>query len=198
MVQTENVIRLLLAQPPGDILRGRTLTEQPTPPRSSRLPSALLERRPDIRASEEALVSANAQIGAAKALYFPRISITGLLGIESADLDNFVKASARTSSIAAQALQPIFNYGRIRSLNEATQASYLRLLMQYEQTIQTAFREVSDALIGYYKTREQRIQQGLRVGALQGRAVLANKRFFGGLDSYLRCSMPNATCSRRN
>ena len=187
MVQTENAIRLLLAQPPGDILRGRALTEQPVPPEiPAGLPSALLERRPDIRASEEGLISANAQIGAAKALYFPRISITGLLGIESVDLDNFVKASARTSSIAAQALQPIFNYGRIRSINEATQASYLRLLTQYEQTIQTAFREVSDTLIGYYKTREQRIQQELLVEALRDRASLASKRFFGGIDSYLQ------------
>jgi multidrug efflux system outer membrane protein len=187
MVQTENAIRLLLAQPPGDILRGRTLTEQPIPPEiPAGLPAALLERRPDIRASEESLISANAQIGAAKALYFPRISITGLLGVESADLDNLVKASARTSSIGASALQPIFNYGRIRSQNEATQASYVRLLAQYEQTIQTAFREVSDALIGYRKSREQRLQQERLVESLQDRVGLANQRFFGGLDTYLQ------------
>jgi multidrug efflux system outer membrane protein len=187
IVQTENAIRLLLAQPPGDILRGRTLTEQRVPPEiPAGLPAALLERRPDIRASEELLVAANAQIGAAKALYFPRISITGLLGIESAELSNFVKSSALTWSIGADALQPIFNYGRIRSINEATKARYLQLLVQYEQTIQTAFREVSDALIGYYKTREQRAQQELLVGAQQDRTVLANKRFFGGLDSYLQ------------
>jgi multidrug efflux system outer membrane protein len=187
MGQTENAIRLLLAQPPGEILRGRSLTEQPIPPEiPAGLPAALLERRPDIRASEETLVSANAQIGAARALYFPRISITGLLGIESAELDRFIKSSALTWSIGANALQPIFNYGRIRSLNEATQASYLRLLAQYEQTIQTAFREVSDALIGYHKSREQRIQQELLVAALQDRVALANKRFFGGIDSYLQ------------
>jgi outer membrane protein, multidrug efflux system len=187
MVQTENAIRLLLAQPPGDILRGRTLTEQPAPPEiPAGLPAALLERRPDIRASEELLVAANAQIGAAKALYFPRISITGLLGIESAELSNFVKSRALTWSIGADALQPIFNYGRIRSINAATQARYLQLLVQYEQTIQTSFREVSDALIGYYKTREQRVQQELLVGAQQDRTVLANKRFFGGLDTYLQ------------
>ena len=187
MVQTENAIRLLLAQPPGDILRGRTLTEQPAPPEiPAGLPAALLERRPDIRASEELLVAANARIGAAKALYFPRISITGLLGIESAELSNFVKSSALTWSIGADALQPIFNYGRIRSINEGTKARYLQLLVQYEQTIQTAFREVSDALIGYYKTREQRVQQELLVGAQQDRTSLANKRFFGGLDTYLQ------------
>jgi len=187
MVQTENAIRLLLAQPPGDILRGRTLTEQPAPPEiPAGLPAALLERRPDIRASEELLVAANARIGAAKALYFPRISITGLLGIESAELSNFVKSSALTWSIGADALQPIFNYGRIRSINEGTKARYLQLLVQYEQTIQTAFREVSDALIGYYKTREQRVQQELLVGAQQDRTTLANKRFFGGLDTYLQ------------
>ena len=187
MVQTENAIRLLLAQPPGDILRGRTLTEQPIPPEiPAGLPAALLERRPDIRASEEGLISANAQIGAAKALYFPRISITGLLGIESAELDRFIKSSALTWHIGADALQPIFNYGRIRSINEGTQAIYLRLLAQYEQTIQTAFREVSDALIGYRKSREQRIQQELLVGSLRDRVGLANQRFFGGLDTYLQ------------
>src|SRR5215831_8621242 len=187
MVQTENAIRLLLAQPPGDILRGRTLTEQPIPPEiPAGLPAALLDRRPDIRASEELLVAANAQIGAAKALYFPHISITGLLGIQSAELSDFVKSSALTWSIGANALQPIFNYGRIRSINAATQARYLQLLVQYEQTIQTSFREVSDSLIGYYKTREQRVQQELLVGAQQARTVLANKRFFGGLDTYLQ------------
>jgi multidrug efflux system outer membrane protein len=186
-VQTENLIRLLLGQPPGDVVRGRPLTEQPVPPEiPAGLPAALLERRPDIRAAEEVLVAANAQIGAAKALYFPRFSITGLLGIESAELSNFVKSKALTWSIGADALQPIFNYGRIRSINEATQALYLQFLAQYEQTIQTAFREVSDFLIGYYKTREQRGQQELLVGALQDRVDLANKRFFGGLDSYLQ------------
>src|SRR5262245_1126479 len=187
IVQTENAIRLLLAQPPGDILRGRTLTEQPIPPEiPAGLPAALLERRPDIRASEEVLVSANAQIGAAKALYFPRLSITGLLGIESAELDRFIKSSALTWSIGANALQPIFNYGRVRSINEATQARYLQFLAQYEQTIQTAFREVSDALIGYRKSREQRVQQELLVEALRDRVGLANQRFFGGLDTYLQ------------
>jgi multidrug efflux system outer membrane protein len=187
IVQTENAIRLLLAQPPGDILRGRTLTEQPIPPEiPAGLPAALLERRPDIRASEEVLVAANAQIGAAKALYFPRISITGLLGIESAELDRFIRSSALTWSIGADALQPIFNYGRIRSINEATRARHVQFLAQYEQTIQTAFREVSDALIGYQKSREQRIQQERLVEALRDRVGLANKRFFGGLDSYLQ------------
>jgi multidrug efflux system outer membrane protein len=187
IVQTENAIRLLLAQSPGDILRGRSLTEQPMPPEiPAGLPAALLERRPDIRASEEVLVAANAQIGAARALYFPRISITGLLGIESAELDRFIKSSALTWSIGAQALQPIFNYGRITSINEATQARYLQFLAQYEQTIQTAFREVSDALIGYHKSREQRLQQELLVAALRDRVDLANQRFFGGLDSYLQ------------
>ncbi len=158
----------------------------------------MLERRPDIRASEELLVAANAQIGAAKALYFPRISITGLLGIESAELYNFVKSSALTWGIGADALQPIFNYGRIRSINEATRARHLQILVQYEQMIQTAFREVSDALIGYYKTREQRVQQELLVGAQQGRTVSPISVFLGASIATCRCSMRNATCSRRN
>lgn len=185
--QTENALRLLLGQPPGDIGRGLSLTEQPVPPEiPAGLPAALLDRRPDIRAAEELLVAANAHIGAAKALYFPRLSITGLLGIESAALADFVKASALTWSMGAEALQPILNYGRIRSINAATQARSLQLLAHYEQTIQTSFREVSDALIGYRKTREQRGQQTLLVVARHDSTVLANRRFLGGLDSYLQ------------
>ena len=199
IVQTENAIRLLLAQPPGDILRGRTLTEQPIPPRF--LPGCQRRCWSDALTSaplKKLLVAANAQIGAAKALYFPRISITGLLGIESAELSNFVKSSALTWSIGADALQPIFNYGRIRSINEATQARYLRLLVQYEQTIQTAFREVSDALIGYYKTREQRIQQDCWSGHNRPALYSPISVFLGASIPTCRCSMRNATCSRRN
>jgi outer membrane protein, multidrug efflux system len=187
MTQTENELSLLLAQPPGAIVRGRTLTAQPVPPAiPAGLPSALLDRRPDIVAAESLLVAANAQIGAAKALYFPSISLTGLLGVRSAELDQLATAPALTWSVAADALQPIFNAGRIRSLNAATQARYLQFLAQYEQTIQTAFREVSDALVGYHKTREQRTQQELLVQALQANLALANERFFGGVDSYLQ------------
>jgi outer membrane protein TolC len=146
----------------------------------------LLERRPDIRQAEEVLVAANARIGAAKALYFPTFSLTGFLGLESDDLKDFASASARTWTIGLGLLQPIFYAGRIRSINEAEAARLLQTLAQYEQVIQTAFREVSDALVGYRKSREQRVQQELLVAALADSAALANTRFLGGLDSYLQ------------
>jgi NodT family efflux transporter outer membrane factor (OMF) lipoprotein len=187
ITQKENEIRLLLALPPGDIRRGLPLTEQPLPPEvPAGLPAALLERRPDIRQAEEVLVAANARIGSAKALYFPTFSLTGFLGLESDDLKDFATASARTWTIGLGLLQPIFNAGRIRSINEAAAARQLQTLAQYEQVIQTAFREVSDALVGYRKSREQRVQQELLVAALVDSAALANTRFLGGIDSYLQ------------
>jgi multidrug efflux system outer membrane protein len=186
IAQKENEIRLLLALPPGDIRRGLPLTEQPLPPEvPAGLPAALLERRPDIRQAEELLVAANARIGAAKALYFPTFSLTGFLGLESDDLKDFTSATARTWTIGLNLLQPIFYAGRIRSINEAEAARLLQTLAQYEQVIQTAFREVSDALVGYRKSREQRVQQELLVVALVDSASLANVRFLGGIDSYL-------------
>jgi multidrug efflux system outer membrane protein len=187
ITQKENEIRLLLALPPGDIRRGLPLTAHTLPPEiPAGLPAALLDRRPDIRQAEEVLVAANAQIGAAKALYFPTFSLTGVLGLESDDLKDFVSASAQTWSIGVGILQPIFNAGRIRSINEAAAARHLQTLARYEQVIQTAFREVSDALVGYRKTREQRVQQELLVEALADSAALANTRFLGGIDSYLQ------------
>jgi NodT family efflux transporter outer membrane factor (OMF) lipoprotein len=187
ITQKENEIRLLLGMPPGDIPRGLPLTEQAFPSEvPAGLPAVLLERRPDIRQAEEVLVAANARIGAAKALYFPTFSLTGFLGLESDDLKDFASASARTWTIGLGLLQPIFNAGRIRSINEAVAARQLQTLAQYEQVIHTAFREVSDALVGYRKSREQRVQQELLVTALVDSAALANTRFLGGLDSYLQ------------
>jgi multidrug efflux system outer membrane protein len=187
ITQKENEIRLLLALPPGDIRRGLPLTEHTLPPEvPAGLPAALLERRPDIRQAEELLVAANARIGAAKALYFPTFSLTGFLGLESDDLKHFASASARTWTIGLGLLQPIFYAGRIRSINEAEAARLLQTLAQYEQVVQTAFREVSDALVGYRKSREQRVQQELLVAALSDSGSLANTRFLGGLDSYLQ------------
>ena len=185
--QTENELSVLLGRSPGDIPRGPALTQQPVPPEiPAGLPSDLLERRPDIRESEETLIAANAQIGVAKALYFPRLSLTGFLGLESQDLEDFISSHSDTWSIAANALQPVFNAGRIRSMNDEARARYLQMLAQYDKVIQNAFREVSDTLIGYRKTREQRAQQELLVQSLQDRLRLANRRFIGGIDSYLQ------------
>jgi outer membrane protein, multidrug efflux system len=199
IAQKENEIRLLLALPPGEIRRGLPLTAHALPPEiPAGLPAALLERRPDIRQAEEVLVAANAQIGAAKALYFPTFSLTGFLGLESEDLKDFVSASARTWSIGLGILQPIFYAGRIRSFNEAAAARQLQILARYEQVSQTAFREVSDALVGYRKSREQRVQQELLVEALADSAALANVRFLEGSTAISRCSMPNASSSTPN
>jgi NodT family efflux transporter outer membrane factor (OMF) lipoprotein len=185
--QTENLISLLVAKNPQSIARGKALTDFPTPPEvPAGLPSALLERRPDIRQAEQTLIAANANIGAAKAEYFPQITLTGLLGVQSRQLTSLVTGNARNFSIAPNATLPIFNAGRIRSNVHLTEAEQLEFLATYQKTIQTAFREVADALIGYRKTAEQRAQEELLVKALRDSDRLSTLRYKGGLDSYLQ------------
>lgn len=185
--QKENQLSLLLARNPGEIPRGRALVEQTFPPEiPPGLPSMLLDRRPDIRAAEQRLVAANARIGAAKALYFPEISLTGLLGVESRALGDLVKKGAWTWNAGAAAAVPIFNAGRISSQVNLAEALRGEAFIQYEQAIRTAFREVSDALVGYRQTREQREQQALLVAALRDASRLSTLRYQGGLDSYLQ------------
>jgi NodT family efflux transporter outer membrane factor (OMF) lipoprotein len=185
--QTENAINLLLGKQPGDVPRGKTLQEFIAPAEvPPGLPSKLLERRPDIRRAEMSLVAANAEIGAAKAQFFPQISLTGFLGGQTRALSDLFTAPGGFSNIVPGVTAPIFNAGRIRSNVRITEAQYRESLIQYEQTIQTAFREVSDALIGYRKTREQRAQQELLVRALVETDRLSRLRYEGGLDSYLQ------------
>jgi multidrug efflux system outer membrane protein len=186
MEQTENQISLLLGRNPGGIVRGLSLTEQELPPNvPPGLPSALLERRPDIRAAEQNLIAANAQIGVAKAAYFPVISLTGLLGGQSNQLANLFTGASTTWSFVPQVTQPIFTGGRLKSnvrLSEAVQRS---ALVQYEKAIQTGFTEVSNALIAHQRVRESREQQELLVTALQDRTRLAYVRYRGGVDTLL-------------
>jgi len=185
--QTENVLSLLLGNSPSDIPRGKTLVEFQAPPQvPPGVPSALLERRPDIRQAERILIAANAQIGAARAQYFPQVSLTGFLGGQSRALTDLFSGPARSWSFAPGALLPIFNAGRIRSTVRFTEAQQREALISYERTIQNAFREVSDALIGYRKTVEQRAQQELLVEALRETERLSTLRYRGGLDSYLQ------------
>jgi multidrug efflux system outer membrane protein len=187
MGQTENALSVLLARHPGDIPRGKALEEFVVPPQApAGLPSALLERRPDIRQAERSLIAANAEIGAAKAQYFPQISLTGFLGGQSRALSDLFSGPARSWNFAPAATFPIFNAGRIRSNVRLTQALEREALVNYEKTIQNAFREVSDALIGYRKTTEQRAQQELLAGALRETDRLSRLRYQGGLDSYLQ------------
>jgi NodT family efflux transporter outer membrane factor (OMF) lipoprotein len=183
--QTENQINLLLGKNPGEVKRGRSLTEQQLPDVPPGLPSALLERRPDIQAAEQNLIAANAQIGVAKAAYFPQISLTGFLGGQGNQLSSLFSGPSRVWSLAPQVAQPIFTAGRLKSNVKLTEALQQSALIQYQKTIQTAFSEVSDALIAHQRVRESRIQQELLVAALQDRTQLAYVRYRGGVDTLL-------------
>jgi NodT family efflux transporter outer membrane factor (OMF) lipoprotein len=184
--QTENQINLLLGKNPGEVKRGRGLTEQEFPPDvPAGLPSALLERRPDIRAAEQNLIAANAQIGVAKAAYFPQIGLTGFLGGQGTQLSSLFGGPSGVWSFAPQVTQPIFTAGRLKSNVRLTEAVEQSALIQYEKTIQTAFAEVSNSLIAHQRVRESRLQQELLVAALQDRTRLAYVRYRGGVDTLL-------------
>jgi multidrug efflux system outer membrane protein len=185
--QTEDLLSLLLGQAPSSQPRGVRLDEVPVPPDiPAGLPSSLLERRPDIRASEQNLIAANAQIGAARALYFPQISLTGLAGGQSRALTEIATAPARVYTILPSALQPIFRAGQIRKQVRLSEARQRELLVRYQQAIYNGLREVSDALIGYRRTQGQREQQERLVETLEESVRLSNLRYTGGLDSYLQ------------
>ena len=185
--QTENALSLLLGRSPGGIPRGKGLEDFKAPPEvPAGLPSALLERRPDIREAEGMLIAANALIGAARAQYFPKISLTGFLGGQSRALSDLFTGSARFWSFSPGVTAPIFNVSRTRSNVRSAESQQREALIRYERSIQNAFREVSDSLIGYRKTVEQREQQELLVDALRETQRLSNLRYEGGLDSYLQ------------
>ena len=184
--QRENQIRLLLGEYPGTVLRGRSLTEQELRPVvPAGLPSALLERRPDIHAAEQDLIAANAEIGVARASYFPQLSLSGSLGGASTQLSSLFSGAHSTWNLTPQVTQPIFTAGRIRSNVRLAQAERERALIRYQRTIQTAFTEVSDALIAHQRVRESREKQEALVTALQDRLRLAYIRYRGGVDTQL-------------
>lgn len=185
--QQEDFLSILLGNNPGPIApRGKELIEQPHPPAvPAGLPSALLERRPDIRQSEELLVAANAQIGAARAAYFPDISLTAALGFQSSALSNLFSGSAGLWTFAGTVTQPIFNAGQIRSTVRLAEAQQQEAVLTYQQTIQGAFRDVSDALIAYQQNQEFRAQQELLAHAAEDAARLSGKRYEAGTTNYL-------------
>lgn len=184
--QTENQLNLLLGNNPGPITRGKPLVEQPTLPAvPAGLPSSLLERRPDIRAAEHALAAQRARVSAAKAAYFPRISLTGLLGFQSDQLSGLFTGPSRAWTLIPQVTQPIFTAGRLKSNVKFAKAQQELALIAYQQTIQNAFREVSDALVQYRKVKEIRVQQELLVTTLRDRSQLAYLRYTGGVDTLL-------------
>jgi multidrug efflux system outer membrane protein len=185
--QRENRISTLLGRNPGPITRGKSLLEQKLtvtiPPG---LTSALLERRPDLRFAEQNLVAANARVGEAKALLFPNIRITGVAGWESAALKSLFTGPASFWDLVSPGLtQPIFNAGRLRAGVRAAEAVKQEALLAYKKSIQQAFQEVSDALVGVRRFREVRLESEKQVQALAKQTDLAYQRYFGGVTPYL-------------
>jgi multidrug efflux system outer membrane protein len=189
IAQEENAISILLVNYPQAVTRGRPLVEQPMPPEvPPGLPSSLIERRPDIREAEQNLVAANAEIGVAKAQFFPQISLTGSGG------GAFGRSSAFTSllttqlgiwSYGAQVSQPIFTAGALRGNLHLAESQHQQALITYRQTIQRAFGDVSDALIGYEKFHQVRLRQEDTVKDLQESVRLSDMRYKGGTTTYL-------------
>ncbi len=186
IAQQENALSILLGKNPGDIPRGWKLTEQPHAPEvPAGIPSTLLERRPDIRASEESLIAANAQIGVARSAYFPQISLTGTAGFETPALTSLFTGPAGLWNFGASLTQPIFEGGRIKSNVRFTEAQREQFLLTYQQTVQGAFRDVSNALVAYQKNREFTIQQEQLWKSAQDAARLSEVRFKAGTTDYL-------------
>ncbi len=186
VTQTENVINFLLAKPPGQVARGKILTEQYQPPGvPAGLPSALLDRRPDVRASEQQLIASNARVGVAKAAFFPSITLTGAGGYQSADLLGVVNRAGPAYGMAATVDLPIFDAGRRQGNYNTAKAYYQEILVSYRETVNGAFHDVSDSLIGYQKAKQFRVAAQRFTETLRNQSHLANLRYSGGVSSYL-------------
>jgi len=181
----ENLISVLLGRVPGPIPRGKTIDELVPPAIPAGLPSELLERRPDILQAEQNLVSANAGIGAAKALYFPQISLTGAVGSVSTAFSSFLSGPAGVASLALGVAGPIFTFGAIKGQVMSAEAGKEEALLFYQQTILNALRETNDALTGAVKKREELEALTRRVAALRNYARLSRLRFDNGAASYV-------------
>ena len=183
----EHALSLLLGRAPGGIDRGRAIEALTVPPQvPAGLPSSLLERRPDIRQVEQELIAANAEIGAARAEYFPRISLTGFLGIQSRSLTGLVSSGAGLWSAGLGAAAPIFNAGRTGANVRYAEAVQRELVVRYQRAIHVALREVADALAGYRKTADQRAEQQHLVETLEASTRLSRQRYEGGVDNFLQ------------
>ncbi len=185
--QQENVLSVLLGENPQSIPRGRPLTEQPVPQNvPAGLPSELLERRPDVRQAEEIVVAANAQIGVAKASFFPSLSLTGLGGLESNALHQFITEPSETWYAAFSVSQPVFQGGALRSQLRLARASWQGAVLSYQQTVQNALEQVSNSLIASQKDREFREQQELLTQSAQTTDQLSKVLYKNGGASYLQ------------
>jgi multidrug efflux system outer membrane protein len=184
--QQENAICVLLGRYPGPVARGPRLEEQVLRPEvPAGLPSALLERRADIQAAEQAMIAANAGIGVAKSAYFPQISLTASGGVASTSLSNLFSAPSIVWQAAAGLVQPLFEGGRIDASVRRAELQRDEAFLSYQRTIQQAFREVADALVGYQRGREARDIQERLVRAAEDARRLADMRYQGGNTSYL-------------
>jgi outer membrane protein, multidrug efflux system len=181
----ENLISILIGRNPGSIPRGKTIAQLAVPAVPGDLPASLLERRPDVLQAEQNLVAANASIGAAKALYFPSFSITGLAGSVSTALSDFGTSAAASGTLAATLTGPIFTFGTISGQVASAEAGQREALAFYQQVIQNALRETNDALIGAQKKGEESAALDQRVLALREYARLSRLRFDNGTASYL-------------
>jgi len=184
--QQENTLCLLLGRNPGPIQRGEGFAAQQVRAQvPAGLPSSLLERRPDIRLAEEQLVAANANIGVAKAAFFPQVTLTGFYGYQTVALSDLFSAPARTWQFGPAVTMPLFTGGRLRGNLKVAKAQFDEALALYQRSVQNAFREVSDSLIAYQRTREFRSRQEARTQANREATQLANIRYDGGVTSYL-------------
>jgi multidrug efflux system outer membrane protein len=184
--QTENQLSILLGRNPGPISRGLALVDQPhISDVPVGLPSAILERRPDVRQSEQALVAANANVGVAKAAFFPQIPLTAQVGSQSTALTDFLQGPALFWALGVQLTQPIYAGGRIKSGYRLAWAQRDEAELTYKQTVQQAFADVSNALIGYNQSRLFRIKLQEQTATYKETSRLANVRFVGGATSFL-------------
>jgi multidrug efflux system outer membrane protein len=185
IARQENALSVLVGRNPGPVTRGRPLGELATPVVPAGMPSDLLAQRPDVVSAEQSLIAANARVSAARALYFPSISLTGLLGVASLDLDELFDSGSDTWNYSGTVTGPIFQGGAVLGVNRQAEAQRQQLLAFYEKTVRRAFADVDDALIATQMSTERSSAQRRQVEALQNYARLARKRFEGGYSSYL-------------
>ncbi len=184
--QQENLLSILLGRNPGHIERTAPLVlhtlRAEVPPG---LPSSLLERRPDLRVAEQQLVAANADIGQAKAAFYPQLTLTGFYGYQTVALSDMFSAPARTWQFGPAVTMPLFTGGRLKGNLKLAEARFQESVASYQRAVQNAFREVSDSLIAYQRTQEYRARQEQNTQAHRDATATANDRYEGGVTSYL-------------
>jgi multidrug efflux system outer membrane protein len=184
--QAENYLSTLLGRNPGPVERSKALADQKLAPQvPAGLPSTLLDRRPDIRQSEQLLVAANARVGVAKAMFFPTIALTTSGGYQNYQISSLFHSSGGVWGYGGSLVAPLFNAGSIWANYKASKAQREAAILSYQKSVQDAFRDVADSLVGYQKTKEYLAQRELFVVTLRDQLRLANMRYVGGVSSYL-------------